>query len=502
MKKFILFAISVVTFCICASDKTEIVKMAIFPDNTVFTVRKGVIPDGKNSLTFFEDTQFLKGSFNIRTKDIQFGIRNMPQKKFNSDVYSNPNTAFANQQVVVTLKNTNNNEHIISGKLVKIENPDNPYAIHSVIAIEDNSKNITYIRTRDIETIRAANTDFMNGVAPAACWIFSRKDTVNALPFEFSYLTNGIAWQSAIKLDIISKDRMNITHNAVIRNNGKKFDCPDFYLVSGSPQIATKNIFSLLCQSPFQMKRRSYAPMVGSAKFASMNDMAAAESAVMSFVSQTSDVLYRPVGKISLDENESRQIELQSAQNVPYRTVAKWVIPAQRNHYGKNVGNPGSDIRNTLIFKNLCPSMLDSAPVAIYADGKLMMLTELASDTPVNSERSIILSKADGIECKIEENELVKSRTQNVIFNNRRYVKCIVEATLKITNYRKIAAPVIIDYNFNGEFVKCENMQGKLQQPADKSSLLNQSSCLNFEFTLNPAETEEIKVTYTILTSL
>ena len=32
MKKFILFAISVVTFCICASDKTEIVKMAIDKD--------------------------------------------------------------------------------------------------------------------------------------------------------------------------------------------------------------------------------------------------------------------------------------------------------------------------------------------------------------------------------------------------------------------------------------------------------------------------------------
>ena len=495
----ILFGFSVVL----TAENAPVVKMAVFPDNTVFTVRKGVIPDGKKSLNFFEDTQFFKGSFNIWTKDVQFGIRNMPKKKFNSDVYSNPGTAFADQQIVVTLKNTNSNEHIISGKLIKIENPDNPYAVPSVIAVEDNSKNITYIRTRDIETIRAAKADFMSGTEPAACWIFSRKDAQKALPFEFSYLTNGIAWQSAIKFDLISKDRMNISHNAVIRNNGKKFDCPEFYLVSGSPEISTKNIISLLCQSSDYVKRKSYAPMLGRAKFAAMNDMASAESAAMPFVSQTSDVLYRHIGKISLEENESRQIELQSAQNVPYRTVAKWYIPAQRNPNGKTITNIRSDVKNTLIFKNLCPSMLDSAPVAIYADGKLMMLTELDSNTPVNSERSITLSYADGIECNIDENELVKNRVQHVIFNNRRYVKCTVEATLKITNFRKITAPVNIDYNFNGEFVKCDNSKIKFSRKTEyTSSLLNPNSSLNFEFDLKPAETKEIKITYTTLTTL
>ena len=241
MKKIILLSLFCASIFAFAADNAPIIKMAVFPDNTVFFVRKGVIPDGKNSLNFFEDTQFFKGSFNVWTKDVQFGIRNMPQKKFNSNIYSNPNAAFANQQIVVTLKRFGGSEHIINGKLIKIENPDNPYEIPSVIAVEDNSsKKITYIRVHDIESIRAAKADFMNSIEPAACWIFSRKNTKNALPFEFSYLTNSIAWQSGIKLDIISKDRMNITHNAVIRNNGKKFDCPEFYLVSGSPEISTK----------------------------------------------------------------------------------------------------------------------------------------------------------------------------------------------------------------------------------------------------------------------
>lgn len=495
----ILFALSAVL----TAENAPVIKMAVFPDNTVFTVRRGVIPDGENSLNFFDDTNFFKGSFNVWAKDIQFGIRNIPRKQFSSDIYSNPNAAFANQQVVVSLKKSAGGEHIISGKLIKIEDPENPCAISEIIAIEDNaSKKITYIRIRDIETIQATKADFMSSVIPAANWIFSRKNTKNALPFEFSYLTSGIAWQSAIKLDIISKDRMNITHNAVIRNSGEKFECPEFYLVSGSPEISTKNIISLLCQSSVSAKRKSYAPMVGGVRFASMNDGAAAESAAMPFITQTSDILYRNLGRITLDENESRQIELQSAQNVPYRTVAKWVIPAQRNTYGRTVPNTSSDVKNTLIFKNLCPTMLDSAPVAIYADGKLMMLTALDSNTPVNAERSITLSNADGIKCSIAENELVKKREQNIFFNNRRYVRCTVDATLKITNFRKISAPVVIDYNFNGELVKCENASGKLTQKTEWNSLLNPGSKLKFEFELKPAETKEIKITYTVLTNL
>ena len=500
MKKSLISIISVLSVVLCA-DPAQIVKMAVFPDNTVFTVRKGVIPDGMDSLSFFEDVQFFKGSFNVWSEDVQFGVRNMPQKKFNSSIYSNPNLAFANQNVVVTLKTIGSKEHIISGKLVKIENPENPYEIPDVIAIEDNSsKNITYVRTHDIETIRAEKADFMSSTVPASCWIFSRRNKKNALPFEFSYLANGIAWQSAVKLDLVSKDKMNITHNAVIRNNGKKFECPEFYLVSGSPEISTKNVISLLCQAAQSRKERAVKTFAR-ANYAMMQDAAVAEGA-MSFVSQTSDILYRNIGKIALDENESREIKLQSAANVPYRTVVKWQIPAQRNLYGKTNGNSAQSAENTLIFKNLCPSMLDSAPVAIYADGKLMMLTELNSNTPVNAERSIILSKADGIECNIKENELVKNRVQNVIFNNRRYVKCTVEAILTVKNFRKISAPVVIDYNFNGEYVKCENMQGKLTQKADYSSLLNPAGNLNFEFELKPAETKEIKVTYTILTAL
>ena len=104
----ILFGFSVVL----TAENAPIVKMAVFPDNTVFTVRKGVIPDGKNSLNFFEDTQFFKGSFNVWTKDVQFGIRNMPKKKFNSDVYSNPGTAFADQQQAFTV---NFHQHTMPG---------------------------------------------------------------------------------------------------------------------------------------------------------------------------------------------------------------------------------------------------------------------------------------------------------------------------------------------------------------------------------------------------
>ncbi len=500
MKKslfFIIYGLSVVL----TAENAPVVKMAVFPDNTVFTVRKGVIPDGEKSLSFFEDKQFFKGSFALWNQDVQFGIRNMPQKKFNSDVYANPNTAFANQNVVVTLKKTNGSEHIISGKLIKTENPENPYEIPSVIAIEDNSsKSITYIRTRDIETIRAVKADFMNSIEPASCWIFSRKDNKNALPFEFSYLTDGIAWQSAVRFDLVSQDRMNIIHNAVIRNNGKKFECPDFYLVSGSPEIAMKNTVSLLCGTA-QILRRSYNPMAAKAKFMVMNDMAAAErTTAMSFVSGTSDVLYRPLGKIAFEENESRLIKLQSADNVPYRTVVKWEIPAGRNPYGRVAKQAvRQNAYNTLIFKNLCPSMLDAAPVAIYADGKLMMQTMLDSNTPVNAERSIRLSAADGIECKIEENELVKKRIQHVVFNNRRYVKCTVEADIEIANFRKEKAAVQIDFNFNGEFVKCDGAEGQTVHSPNDASIINPAGKFKTSFDLNASETKKIRVTYTFL---
>ena len=144
--------------------------------------------------------------------------------------------------------------------------------------------------------------------------------------------------------------------------------------------------------------------------------------------------------------------------------------------------------------------MLDKAPVAIYAERKLMMLTNLDSNTPSGAERSIRLSNADGIECRIEEKELVGKRVQNVVFNNRRYVKCTIEATLKITNFRKIAAPVKIDYNFSGELVKSEGAKGKAIHTFSTSQLLNPNGRTSFEFELKAGETKEIKIISTVLT--
>lgn len=506
MKKIFLFGSVLMTMAAVAAEKAPVERMAVFPDETVFTVRKAEIPSGSEDLKIFDDTQFFKGSFSLWSKDVDFAVKQLPRKRFNSYIYGNLNNAFANQHVVVVMKNYSNTERIVSGKLLKIENPENQYENPSVIAVEDNvSKKVTYIRVNDIESITADKADFMNDIYSAPCWIFSRKNNRQTLPFEFSYLTNGIAWQSAIELHLISKDKMNIIHNAVLRNKGKKFDCPDFYLVSGSPEIASKNIISLLCSNvtpPIQSyKARAKRSFAMASNRSAMLDSINTDAGT--FISQAGDVLYRSLGKISMDKNESRLIKLQSTSNVPYRTVVQWDIPAQRSTHGKTVNNnSGQTAFNTLIFKNLCPSMLDSAPVAIYADNKLMMQSMLSSSTPVNAERRIKLSDAQDIECKIEENELIKSRVQNVIFNNRRYVRCTVETTLKVSNFRKIAAPIIIDYNFNGEFVKCRGAEYKIMHHVNGSSILNPSGNLNFEINLAPAESREIKITYTILTNI
>lgn len=504
MLYFVSFFMSLTLFA--ESITTE--KMAVFPNNTVFTLQKAVIPENQDSFNFFTDRQFFKGSFAVWSNDVLFSVQQRPKKRFNANVFANINAAFADRHVLITLKSYGKEENIISGKVIKIENPDNPFEIADIIAVQDTvSKKITYINKHDIKTVCADNADFMNDIYPASCWIFSRKNGKKALPFEFSYLTDGIEWQSEIELHLKSKDKMDIIHNAVICNNGEKFDCADFYLVSGSPEISTRNVRSLLCRNGMIQTsnyRTKFAQNKAAAFMSNEDSMAASDSMnAYSFISQSSDVLYRHLGKFAMDKGERRLLKLQFAQNVPYRTAAKWVIPARRNVYGKALSNHAAqNAENTLIFKNLCPSMLDSAPIAIYADGKLMMISNLYSNTPVNAERSIRLSKADGIECKIEENELVKSRIQNVIFNNRRYVKCTIEAVLKIRNFRKDSAFVVIDYNFNGEYVKCDGANGKLTQQTSASSILNPRSTLGFEFELPPATTKELKVTYTVLTTL
>jgi hypothetical protein len=252
MKKIFLFGSILIAMAAFAAEKAPITQMAVFPDETVFTVRKAEIPSGSEDLKIFDDTQFFKGSFSLWSKDVDFTVKQLPRKRFNSYIYGNLNNAFADKNVVVVVKNFSKAERIVSGKLLKIENPENPYEIPSVIAVEDNvSKKVTYIKVNDIESITADKADFMNDIYSAPCWIFSRKNKQLPLSFEFSYLTNGIAWQSAIELHLVSKDKMNIIHNAVLRNKGKKFDCPDFYLVSGSPEIASKNIISPVLSSLF-----------------------------------------------------------------------------------------------------------------------------------------------------------------------------------------------------------------------------------------------------------
>ena len=52
LAKYTLFAVFFALTAALTAENAPVVKMAVFPDNTVFTVRKGVIPDGKDFHTF------------------------------------------------------------------------------------------------------------------------------------------------------------------------------------------------------------------------------------------------------------------------------------------------------------------------------------------------------------------------------------------------------------------------------------------------------------------
>ncbi len=505
MKKILFFVLLCgLNFSFADTVKPEIAKMAVFADNTVFVAGKAVFSKDVKEIKFFDDTVFLKGSFAVWQDGITFSTAMVPQKVFSQNVLNDPNAAFAGQFVTVSLKSDTDNERIIQGKVIEIKNPDDEYFVSPVLAIEErNSGKITYVNVHSIETIRSGKADFFSMVNPARCQIFRRLNAEKELPFIYSYLTDGIVWQSSVVLDIISNDRMNIKHNAVIRNNGRKFACPEFYLVSGSPEIAMRNTVSLL--SAFNQARPRSAAFLQKSAAADavyMNSYSAAkESAAEEFMA-SSDVVYRPLGAFAMESGEARMIQIQSASDVPYRTAVKWVVPAYRNYLGKVVNHGRTKPYNSLIFKNTAPTMLDSASISIYADGRLIMQSVLDSNTYVNAERSIRLSDADGIECDAEEKEIIANREQNIAVNNRRYIRCTVEALLSLHNLRKEKSNVEIEYNFNGEFKKCTVNDVQISTDGASVSLLNPMNTLKTSVELNGNEKKEIKVTYTVLSSL
>lgn len=504
MKKTLFLVLFGVIFGSFAAEKAPLTGIAVFSDNTVFKIRECKFAPNKKIVSFFEDEVFFKGSFALSDSDIGFGIKYLPRKKFIADVYYNPNVAFAGRDVVIALKNYGKEERIISGKIIKIDDPENPSALSSVIAVKDNaSGRITYIKVADIARITADNADMMSNIEIGPYWTFTRKNTVGEQPFKFSYLTTGISWAGIVELHLISDDKLNILHNAEIRNNGDKFSCSDFYLVSGSPEIAMRNVISLLNSGNSSIHNVRYT----SVSYRKTAVRAAEDSVVMNSapaysVMQTSDVLYRKIGALALDKKESCLKQIQKAENVPYCIAVKWDIPSARNIYGRAVSNNNRQTAyNTLIFKNQCPTMLDAAPVAIYSNGKLLMQSMLDDLTPVNQERSIRISEANGIDCRIEEQEIVSKRVQNVYFNNRKYVKCTIEAELKVRNMRKIASPVKISYDFNGEFISSSDASGKISRPADTAVQLNPSGRMKYDFSLPAGAEKKIRITYTVLTA-
>ena len=352
-------------------------------------------------------------------------------------------------------------------------------------------------------------------------------------PFEFEYLTDGMAWAPSYRLELDREGKAYLSMAADVRNHLEKVENAEITLVSGQPNVEFKDTSSLLdlkvsVQGFFlglnggevdgakdfrkTMKQKAYraayvsnsidyrdlgsrrkepAPGAGAmareAAVADEEDMEVVEDMPMQvsegFAStdkeQGADVSYVSVGKHSMDKDSTTHIPIWTAE-VEIERKAEWKIESRRYNNGRLVPqfeeSGVETLWDILSFKNPFAFPMTAGAMEVTEGGHIYSQSMRKWVNPgqkVNMNLTKALSLTAKVEETVDKKAKVVKRRKKVNGENVEGNEKKINGKLTINNYRGSDAKVKVFLNVCGDFEKFAISEEKLISSKDNEGEMN-----------------------------
>ncbi len=338
-----------------------------------------------------------------------------------------------------------------------------------------------------------------------------------AAPVLMSYLTKGISWAPAYRIELKDKDKMMLTMSAVITNDLEDLKDAEISLISGYPNIKLANVRSPLSGISLQQFFNELNSAENERRYSSrytsnmMIQQAAAPQngggtgELMVYASNDSnDIQYRNAGKISMDKGGSLYMTLESAETDCERLV-QWTIQNNIDENGCRIQNNqqkdgAADLWDCVRFRNPLKYAMTTAPIETVSGGKILGQSAGSWFNPGQSAL-VRITKALTVSGKFTEyEETAAGKPRDLIY---RYGAAFREHTLtgvlELENHRDKPAKVLVKRRISGELVSADNSPAVDFLGGQAALCVNKRCELTWEITLQPKEKKTIKYQHKVL---
>jgi hypothetical protein len=346
------------------------------------------------------------------------------------------------------------------------------------------------------------------------------------------YFGPGIRWIPTYRVGIGDNENADIVMQAEILNEAEDLSEVAVNLVVGVPNFRFKDVVS-----PLSLEARLTNPLQAAAPqlmSQSMSNVALMSQQRLGYVYDSGEEESRPSGagvpavpselatggsqdlfvykipSLSLDRGERAAIPLVSVK-APFRHIYTWDVRLTRSG-AEAVSGGGKHSSPVKLSKNEVWHQIESentsdvpwtTGAALVMDDYLPIAQELLTYTAIGDKNRLPLTVAVDIRGEYEEEEIGRDMRAGR-FDGHEYVKLSKKGTLRVTNYKKESADLLIKCQFGGNATKASD-EGEIKitdfssgdwQNFRGSSALTGHSTIEWELTLEPGETKEVTCEY------
>lgn len=334
------------------------------------------------------------------------------------------------------------------------------------------------------------------------------------------YLTKGISWAPAYRIDLSDPKTLSITQQAVIRNEFADLKEVEIQLVSGFPSVRFGAVDSLLSPGATwagffsqlnQMGQGGSNPFDNRAIYNNVaQQVRIAEPAAGTALGPVDagegvDLHFESIGRRTLARGETLGVAVATAAS-PFERVVEWNIPDNRDAQGRLLqeyqrqqqGKESFDETpwDAIRFANPFKFPMTSAPALLVTGGQVQG-QQMATWTNPGEQASIRITKALSISTRATEHEIPESRKNLQIAGNDFY-KAQVEGELTVKNFRGRPAVMVIRRRFSGELLEAAGKPGK-QLLEEGVYSMNQRNELSWRVEIAAGAEQVLKYKYEVL---
>lgn len=493
--------------------KAPIIKASLFKNGLAMVTRRVDLAPGQEEILIKDNPNPIHGTFWVHSSaKVGFVFTNM-------DIHETKTvkpTRITKAEILSTLAGENvklyiGGDETLEGKLVKLPlKTDNMLVLktskglefidfHQVrrFSLKKKTVNITKITKEPIKKTLKHKINVIKIKLPPGS---------GTGELTFSYLTRGITWAPAYKLNLTGRTTAALGFNAVLKNELADLHHTKIELISGFPAIKFEHVTSPLSASVTLNKYFSQLSSRHSG-YNSLNSQIVTQNVVYNVspprsgpsgsnvLSNTDmDIHFREIGSLDITKGQSMLIQL-GENNVNVEKLIMWSIAPVQDQYGRfqsssnRKKSPG--IWDAYMFKNPFTFPMTTAPITLYRDGRLYS-QNISYWTPPGQTSTVKFSKALDIAADSREREL-QGKRKTIEIEGDDFRKSIIEGIIEIRNLRNRTEKISIQKEFWGKLMDTQRNPQKQLLPEGVFSV-NEKNRLTWEFTMKPGE--KIKITY------